>query len=131
MSIAIEDSTLETPLFTSAEATRWLHIPCHRSEPERISFRSLASLFVESAVFHLLPRSEWQPNNPQFETFRQTIRRVVDDPRLHSDANGVSARLAPGMSSSDRDRLKRLIALHQSRVESMDGVPVRRCDSKP
>lgn len=101
---------------------------------ERISFRSLVSLFVLSAAFRPVltemrfPR--WHPMD--FFHFcdngHHAARNDFDDPRLFSDPEWVLKRFEhfiQDVPKQDRKHLLKLIALHQTRVESRDGIPVQ------
>jgi uncharacterized protein (DUF433 family) len=114
------------------EADYW---PNFRGDKDqRISFRSLASLFVSSAVFRPLlsgvPFPRWHPKEAfhLFELSHEAARKIADDLRLLANPDWVLSRydrIADRVPEADRAHLLKLIALHQSRVESKEGVPVR------
>jgi uncharacterized protein (DUF433 family) len=133
-------SLLETPLYTACDAARYVRVPVwvplasttrgpfhpqfsrvHCEEAERISFGSLASLFVFSSLLRL---PVYEPAFFEHMT-RLLADRVVDDPRMITDLDWAVARLSPGVPPADREPIAKLVAVHQSRVESKDGRPVQ------
>jgi uncharacterized protein (DUF433 family) len=103
-------------------------------EAERIPFRSFASLFVYTAVlrdFFSEIRRPWRQPEEAFHLFdllHQAGRRVVSDPKVFTDPDWVvdqSDRIFGRVEESDRAQLLKFIALHQSRVERSDVIPIR------
>jgi uncharacterized protein (DUF433 family) len=102
-------------------------------EPARVSFRSLAALFVASAVLESLPPGA--PSEPlhrgELEHLFATTSDVTwgsNDPALLADPEWVAgryARFSDRLPEADRVRLLKAIVLRQSRIESRDGAPVR------
>ena len=99
----------------------------------RISFRSLARLFIVSAVLRQFsqryPSATWHLED-LFRRFRRVhdITRGIDEElKLLTDPEWVVSQYGRDYDrfpSADRLQLLKLIALHQSRVESRAGVPV-------
>ncbi|WP_143393235.1 DUF433 domain-containing protein [Fimbriiglobus ruber] len=104
-----------------------------KDKASRISFRSLASMFVTTAILgsqvNELPFLKWHPKEVIhfLEVTRETNRRIIDDSRLFSDPSWVLSQydriFYPG-SDSVRKNLLKLIALYQARVELRDGIPI-------
>ncbi|MGL4552323.1 MAG: DUF433 domain-containing protein [Gemmataceae bacterium] len=99
-------------------------------ELERISFRSLASLFVISSL--LRPLIEDLPYREIdyliVDVSHEAVRRNVNDPRLFTESEwvlGLFDRIIDRAPALDRGSLLKLIALHQARVEVKEGIPVR------
>jgi uncharacterized protein (DUF433 family) len=100
----------------------------------RISFHSLASSFVTSAIFRpLLPGFPfpWRQPDDTFQFFEEVydaIPKLEEDPRVFGDPDWVLSRFehmyrrAP---DEDRAQVLKLIALHQARVDLTNDAPVR------
>jgi len=101
-------------------------------EAARVSFRSLASLFVVTAVFRpfFAPQPLWHSKEGVlfFEMTLEAMGRMTDDEGLSNDAEWVMSKLDRVFDHSpkmDRASFLKLIVLHQARVESRDGIPVQ------
>ncbi len=102
---------------------------------ERISFHSLAALFVYSAVWRLLFSKKLRPMWYRDDAFRlfeivhQGGRKAISETRIFTDPDWVLDQtdriFAQVEKTTDRAGLLKLIVLYQSRVASKNGVPVR------
>lgn len=165
-----EQGASEVPLYTLADAVRYLRVPFwfvlplssrppyriwefgerfwhdrfrfrttddfgpafRDGEPVRLSFRSLAALFVTVAVYRFASARHsnwWHPEelNGLIEALVDTARRGTDAAFL-TDPEAVAARynhLFDLGTHPSRERLLKVIALNQSRVELDEGWPVR------
>lgn len=101
---------------------------------ERISFHSLGALFIYSAFLRPLlsgsPRPPWH-SEEAFHLLDQLHpggQRVLGDPKIFTDPDWVldqSDRIFGRVEAPDRAQLLKLIVVHQSRVETTSGIPVR------
>lgn len=106
-----------------------------QEKDSRISFRSLASIFIASAMYRPLleelPISRWNPiefHHLFFELHHETSQSNVDDPRLFTDPDWVlnrHRRILERLKQVDRSYFLKFIALHQARVECKESVPVQ------
>ena len=99
----------------------------------RLSFRTLAMLFVSSEVIrshsHKFPLP-WRYRDVllRFEEIRRASGSFEPDPRWFTEPDwvlGVFGAILHPEREADQTQLLKQILLHQSRVEQKDGIPIR------
>jgi uncharacterized protein (DUF433 family) len=111
-------------------------LPTRDGESKRVSFRSLANLFVLSFLFRTPPLREkhvrWHPKDGRvfFDMTWDAFRHAESEPGLFADPDPdvllkQFERYATRFMGWERNEVKKLIALHLDRVGRKDNVPIR------
>jgi uncharacterized protein (DUF433 family) len=109
-------------------------LPFWEDVAQRLSFRSLATLFVRSSVFHIPPtqdrRSHWHGDDWRhlFEITQDAFHHTDSDSAVFADPILILSKLeqfAGHPARLDRAVIRKLIAVYLDRVELKDGQPVR------
>jgi uncharacterized protein (DUF433 family) len=111
-------------------------LPFRDAESKRVSFRTLANIFLLSFLFRYPTSSEsrarWHPRDGQvfFDLVWEAFRYAESDPGLFTDPNPdvllkQFEKLVTRFIGLERIDVKKLIALHLERVELKNSVPIR------
>jgi uncharacterized protein (DUF433 family) len=127
-----EQNIAKIPLYTCLDAAQYLHLPPFLSAKKhengegkhRLSFQSLASLFVSSALLRLSSNAWGQEVNIN-QLFNRS-QEIFTDARTFADREWVLKRFELGrISEADRQEIRKTIASYQSRIELNEGLPLR------